>query len=488
MNPDPRIVAAARLREPAYPHKPPFNPGVRYPEYRGECGAEENLVYEQVRESFRLLGMDRGAYGTADWNPLSEIVRPGDRVVLKPNLLAQGHGLRPDEWIQVITHGSVIRTVIDYVELALKGQGEIAVIDGPQYDSDWDQIVSRSGLQEVVDDRARSAGVPVRLIDLRDARQEVRDAVICDRIKLASDPMGGVEIDLGSESALVGHNGSGRYYGSDYDQSETNRHHSNGRHEYRISKTAASCDVFINLPKLKTHKKVGATLCMKNLVGINMGRNWLPHHTDGDPSHGGDQFPTASAKGQVERAFVRWMQRHSLRRRGMQYVYRLAKKGGKGVFGGTHEVVRHGNWHGNDTCWRMVLDINRCLLYGDGDSFPTASPKRYFGVVDGVIGGDGDGPACPDSHPAGVIVAGYNPVAIDCVASRLMGFDPMRLRQLAGAFDPHPLPLADFSYNDLRVVSNNEDWNQPIDRIPSSSTFHFKPHFGWVGQIEAGAH
>lgn len=481
---NPAVVAAARLPQAEYPKKAPFHPDSMYPEYRGKVGEETNGVYAGVRQSFQLLGMDAANYGSAEWNPLGEVVRPGDRVVIKPNLLAHAHGLRPDEWLQVITHGSVVRAVVDYVALALRGKGEISVMDGPQYDSDWDQIIERSGLGDVVRHCASVAGVPVSLLDLRDYQQEVRGEVICKRAQLPSDPLGGVAIDLGTKSAFEGHHGAGKYFGSDYDQSETNRHHSGGRHEYRISRSAASADVFINVPKLKTHKKVGVTLCMKNLVGINVGRNWLPHHTDGDPSTGGDQFPGPSVKGKLERSVIRQLQRQTLRVPGMQRVYQLAKVGGKPIFGRTNEVVRHGNWHGNDTCWRMVLDINRCLMYGDGEIFPLPSAKRFFAVVDGVVGGDGDGPACPDAYPAGVIVAGRNPVAVDCSATRLMGFDPNRVPQLMHAFDPHPMPLAGFRYEDIRMVSDERNWNGPLESIPADSTFRFKPHFGWVGYIE----
>jgi uncharacterized protein (DUF362 family) len=482
---DPSLVSAIRLAHPDYPERPPFHPGVRYPEYKGELGQEENHVYESVRESLHLLGMDAVHYGSPEWNPLGEIVRPGNRVVLKPNLISQGHALRPDEWMQVITHGSVVRAVIDYVLLALKGEGVISIIDGPQYDSDWDEIMTRTGLDEVARHCSRVSGVEIKLIDLRDYRQEVRDEVICNRVTLPSDPLGGVEINLGGDSALANHGGSGRYFGSDYDQGETNRHHSGGRHEYRISRTAASADVFINIPKLKTHKKVGVTLCMKNLVGINMGRNWLPHHTDGDPSNGGDQFPSPTAKSHIERSVVRWLQRQSLRVPGVTWLYRFAKVGGKRVFGQTNEVIRHGNWHGNDTCWRMVHDINRCFLNGDGKSFPIVpSPKRYFAVVDGVVGGQGNGPTCPETYPSGVIMAGFNPVAVDCSAARLMGFNPHRLPQFARAFDAHRLPLADFPYDAIRLVSNEPAWNNSLEAIPTETTFHFKPHFGWTGHIE----
>ena len=320
---------------------------------------------------------------------------------------------------------------------------------------------------------------------MREYRQEVQGEVICSRTPLPSDPLGGAEIDLGNMSLFAGHGGAGHYYGSDYNQQETNWHHSQGRHEYRISRTAASADVFINLPKLKTHKKVGVTFSLKNLVGINVGRNWLPHHTDGSCCGGGDQFPEPSIKTHSERLMVRWLQRQVCRYPWLAGLYRVSKTLGKRIFGRTDQVIRHGNWHGNDTAWRMVLDINRCFLYSDGHSFPTAKARRYFSLIDGVIGGDGDGPTSADSYPAGIVVAGFNPVAVDCAAARFMGFDPLRLAQLRNAFGQHPLPLADFPYEGIQVISNSPPWNGKLTEIPADATLNFKPHFGWVGQMES---
>jgi uncharacterized protein (DUF362 family) len=446
---------------------------------------DSNDVYQAVRECLRILGMDESNYDTASWNPLGTVVRPGDRVILKPNFLAEGHALRRSEWIQVITHGSLIRAVLDYVFLALDGRGEVYVADGPQYDSDWDLILTRTGTRDVVAYCTAQWGMPIELIDLRDYKQELRGDVIYRRGALSSDPRGGVEVNLGDSSAFNGHTGSGRYYGSDYDQAETNFHHSAGRHDYRISATAARADVFVNLPKLKTHKKVGVTLCLKNLVGINVGRNWLPHHTDGTPSEGGDQFPQRSVKAATERAVVRWLQRGALRSSAIASLYRIAKAIGKPVFGTTGQVTRHGNWSGNDTAWRMVLDINRCLVYSGGSAFPTPVRKRYFALVDGIVGGEGDGPACPDPTASGVVIAGANPVAVDCVSARLMGFDVMSVMYLRQAFIPHALPLADFRYDEVQVVSNEPSWRGPLSHM--RDTFHFKPHFGWVGAIECYA-
>ena len=82
------------------------------------------------------------------------------------------------------------------------------------------------------------------------------------------------------------------------------KYHLDGRHEYLLAGSAIGCDVLINLPKLKTHKKAGVTLSLKNLVGINTDKNWLPHHTEGYPPGGGIEHPQPNAKHRIERRLV----------------------------------------------------------------------------------------------------------------------------------------------------------------------------------------
>jgi uncharacterized protein (DUF362 family) len=479
------VTAAFRLPSASYGSAPPFHPGEEYPEYCGGSLGGRNDVYEGVRQLLRMLGLDEPRYGTAAWNPLGEIVRPGDRVVVKPNFISHAHRHLSDQWEQVVTHGSLIRAVVDYVLIALDGRGEICIADGPQLDADWDEIQRRTGTKQVCEWYQTSGSVPVRLLDLRDTWEDVRGDVLYGTSALPGDPAGAVEVDLASRSRFHGHAGAGRYYGATYDQAETNRHHSEGRHEYRISKTAASADVLINLPKMKTHKKTGVTLCLKNLVGVNSGRNWLPHHTDGDPSNGGDQFREPSLRSRSERWGVRSLERLTLSSpKVFAPIYRIAKWLGTPFFGHTGQVIRSGNWHGNDTCWRMVQDINRCLSYSDGEVFPTHCRKRFFAIVDGVVGGDVEGPASPDRYEAGVLIAGVNPVAVDCATTRLMGFDPMRIPMLRESFAPSDLPLAPFSYDDITLRSNRPEWEGPLGNLKDQDTYHFQAHFGWQGAIE----
>lgn len=54
----------------------------------------------------------------------------------------------------------------------------------------------------------------------------------------------------------------------------------------------------------------------------------------------------------------------------------------------------------------------------------------YLTIVDGITGMEGMGPAEGMPVPMGIILAGENPVALDAVAARIMGFDPEQIRYL----------------------------------------------------------
>jgi len=50
-----------------------------------------------------------------------------------------------------------------------------------------------------------------------------------------------------------------------------------------------------------------------------------------------------------------------------------------------------------------------------------------FAVMDGTFAGDGPGPRCMVPHVKGYILASADQVAIDAIAAKMMGFDPLRL-------------------------------------------------------------
>jgi uncharacterized protein (DUF362 family) len=480
-------VVACRAQRAAYPESAPFHPDTAYPELPfPETSASPNAAYEAVRRALHLAGLDQGAFGTARWNPLGEVIRPGETVVLKPNLVKEDHPRDPRGSAYVLTHGSVIRAVADYVVIALGGRGTICLADAPQTDSSWQKIVAVLQLDRLAEFYA-SRGVRFELVDLRQEEWTHRDGVVLARRKLAGDPRGYVAFDLAKGSEFHGHRGEGKYYGADYVTSEVNAHHAGARHEYLISGSAIAADVFINLPKLKTHKKAGITCSLKNLVGINGDKNWLPHHTLGAPGEGGDEVPSLTWRRRLERGGVRLMRKTALAVPGVgPRLFHRVKRAGTVAFGDTETVVRSGNWHGNDTTWRMCLDLNKVLLHGsaDGTLRPPGARKRYLSLVDGIVAGEGRGPMNPDPVPAGVILFGTDPAAVDAVAATFMGFDVEKIPIVREAFHARGWPVTDVRRADIEVVSDEPAWSRPLAAIDPDALFRFRPHFGWQGHIE----
>ena len=137
-----RRVAASFSSPAGYSTTAPYHPAEPYPDYQfpAHLGDRPNSAYAGVRQCFRLLGLDQANFGTSNWNPLGSFIAPGQTVLLKPNFIKESRSDRAGEWLQIITHGSVIRAVVDYAWLALGGKGRIIVADGPQTDSDFDLI------------------------------------------------------------------------------------------------------------------------------------------------------------------------------------------------------------------------------------------------------------------------------------------------------------------------------------------------------------
>jgi uncharacterized protein (DUF362 family) len=473
-----------------YPSKAPYSSGSDYPEYPfGPMAIADgaNHAYDGVRDSLRLLDLDADHYGQKGWNPMGEIIRPGNTVVLKPNFIRDFRETQLGHDDCLITHGSVIRAALDYVYIALKGKGRIIIADAPQNDADFDVIRRITGLDEIQEFYRQHAGFEVEVYDLRPEKSRKVDGVVVDHERLAGDPAGYVKVNLGKHSAFsdISHL-CHLLYGAEYNTSELRSHHHDDIHEYLISKTVLEADCVINLPKLKTHKKTGITVSMKNLVGINGNKNWLPHHREGTPAQGGDQFADDGIKHRIERgAMACFRNLFPLFGPLRGVIAKPVKALGKSIFGDTNtNTIRSGNWYGNDTTWRMVIDLNRILMYADKNGYLKDCPaRRMFCIVDGIVGGEGNGPLDPNPKPAGIVLTVTNPVAVDLVCARLMGFDYKRLPVLRQAFDNHSLPIAAFEHDELICKSNDEQFDRSLDEFDGIS-LAFKPHFGWQRHIE----
>src|SRR6267142_58528 len=61
--------------------------------------------------------------------------------------------------------------------------------------------------------------------------------------------------------------------------------------------------------------------------------------------------------------------------------------------------------------------------------------RGLFAVMDGTFAGDGPGPRCMVPYAKDVILASSDQVAIDAMAAKLMGFDPMSIKFIRMAHD-----------------------------------------------------
>jgi uncharacterized protein (DUF362 family) len=486
----PRRVSIGRARKIAYPRGAPYHPQERYPEYPFQSAlSEENFAYEAVRESLRLMNLDAENAGTGAWNPLRGVVPPGGRVVIKPNLVRHCHD-KLKETDCLLTHGSVIRAICDYVVIALGNRGKITIADTPIDTGDFDQICQLAGLLEIADFIRNTTQIDVQLLDLR-TEQLITDDLLTVRksISLPGDPEGYAIIDFKGSSALHELDGPetnyytlGDHTVSHLDPNERGRgqpnaHHNQETHQYKVGKTILEADTVISAAKLKTHRKGGVTLNMKNMIGIICGKEYIPHHRPGSPQDGGDAYPQQPPPGYVRRRLLRkkvgsllsgHARLYDLVRFGiMERIYRVMPR---------KEHVDWGDWPGNDTIWRTTVDINRALLYADADGVLQPEPQRsYFAIIDGIVGMDGEGPTGGNPRSAGLVIAGDDPVACDAVAARIMGFDPGKLRVLERADQPtsHALASSDLSEVSIFDEGGERDLN-----------LHFEPARGWRGAIE----
>jgi uncharacterized protein (DUF362 family) len=483
------IVAVYRAAEGAYPSSPPYHPSEQYPEYPfRRLSAKPNFAYEAVRGALRLAGLDAERFGTASWNPLADIISAGDMVVIKPNMVRDFHEEVQSGTEALITHASVVRAVVDYVYLALGKKGRVVIADSPQNDADWDGLWRAFRFDSLLASYKELA--PEFEIDIYDVRKEAvvsRNGVVIKRYQRPGDPLGYSTIDVGEDSEFEGvPERFGKFYGSEYDVSQTNRHHQHARHEYNIANTFLTADVIVNVPKLKTHKKSGITAWIKSVIGICGDKNWLPHHTQGSPGGGGDQFAEDNLKRKTEQRLTAGV-KSVVKRTGTVggLLGSVLRKSGTYVFGDTNkDTVRSGNWHGNDTIWRTVLDLHKCWVYADKAGVLRLTPQRRFiCIVDSIVAGEGNGPLAPDPKAAGVCIVGFDPIATDTTCAVLMGFDPEKLPILTRAKSTKRFPLGRVAQDEISVVSNFRSWNGGVKEI--SETLEFKPHFGWKGHIEA---
>jgi len=444
---------------------------------------DKNAEYRNVKDYlaalFFNLGLDRENYNKSEWNPLKEIISPGETVLIKPNFVKDAHAEGGNIW-SIIVHPEIIKNLCPFIYKALRGYGRIIIADAPQHETDFENLLKITGLLKFKKEFQEKYNFEIEIYDLRQEMVFYENGIITKRKKLKGDPLGYVKIDLNGDSEFKEiEKFCINLRGADYNYDETIKHHIKGKHEYLISKTILSADTIISIPKLKTHKKVGVTLNIKNMVGILGDKNWMPHYRFGSIKEGGDEYKRKTFKNFLYSHLKNLGRRFLKNRNG---VIKILAKFGK--FLQDDMLVqefdsRAGNWYGNDTTWRAALDLNKIILYADKNGkMQSAKQRKYLSIIDGIIAGEGNGPLIPKEKKCGLLIAGFDPVLTDLVATKLMGFDFKKLPILKNALNLKRYKLSDFGVDDILIKFNNDELNNK-NFNELNKNFHFTPSKGW---------
>jgi uncharacterized protein (DUF362 family) len=429
-----------------------FNPKVsiaRLPSSSYPAGTDDN---NPVSQALSRLADDMG---WSDGNsPFGNVIPSDARVLIKPNLvLHRNEG--PGGTDCLVTHPSLIRAA---VEAALRSQAaEVLVGDAPIQGCDFGILMRESGLQAWAAERMKRDS---RFKGIRDFRRTT--CVLVHGVRVAEENLQSagefILFDLGRESLLEPVSGnSNRFRVAWYDPRLMANTHHRGVHQYLVARAVVDADVIINLPKLKTHKKAGITCALKNLIGINGNKEYLPHHRVGGSAHGGDCYPgNGIVKSALEYVTDRQNLSSSYTTATMWHLFVALLARTSRLQG--DRLGTDGSWHGNDTIWRTCLDLNRILLYGGRDRTTNSGvmnneiQRRVIHIADAIIAGQGNGPLAPDPLALGYLLGGNNASAVDWVGAHLLAYDPEKIPLLRHAFDFFRWPIANFPSHSVRVT------------------------------------
>jgi uncharacterized protein (DUF362 family) len=425
-----------------------------------------------IREALGAAGL-----GMSDPNaPLADLITPGMTVLLKPNWVLHknigGHGTAC-----MVTHPAFLLEVLR--EVARARPGRVVIGDAPISTCEWNQILTPE-FRVRMEALASASDVQLEFVDFR-RTTALTDCVGNGFRTEIRDESRYVRFDLTTSSLLepVSHPG-GRFRITNYDPRILSKTHAPGRHQYLLCREAFEADVILSLPKLKTHCKAGLTGALKNLVGLNGNKENLPHHRVGGTAWGGDCYRGLAPRKRLAEFCLDHANR-LIGQPGYEVWHRLAFARWRG-FGAFDSLGVEGAWHGNDTVWRMVLDLNRILLYGRTDGTMADDPqRRLYSLTDAIICGEGEGPLAPRPRTLGAVTFASSAPAADAVHAILLGFDPQRIALVRESFGNFRWPLGG-DIGEVRAVLGDVQFS--LDELADNHPIDALPPRGWIGHIE----
>lgn len=411
----------------------------------------------------------------------NEVLHPGQTVLIKPNLVSDINYNKQGGIYCLYTQPEVIEPVVEYICQALKGTGTIIIGDAPVQECNFENL---RGIHEIAK-KYQNCITDIEVLDFRELfsviEGGIHKAVINKKAK-------GKIVNLGKDSAFYGEDDNvlKKLRITNYDPRILPQHHKGNIQEYYISDYVLKADVIVNMPKPKAHRKAGMTGALKNFIGINIRKEFLPHHTFGSVERGGDEYLKQNIfhdfqSKLLDRKNIFEAENKFLYAKLLRYPIRALSAIIK-VMGPSYS---EGSWYGNNTISRTILDVNRVVLYANKEGIICDEPQRNIIILaDMIVSGEGEGPLLPSPKDVGMILAGTNPVCFDEVVSTLMGFDYKKIPSIILAQNAKDR-LALINDETAIISSNSSQYDKKtIDMMSKSDLLYFTPSEGWKGHIE----
>ncbi len=144
----------------------------------------------------------------------------------------------------------------------------------------------------------------------------------------------------------------------------------------------------------------------------------------------------------------------------------------KNMFGcvpGQHKLNAHGKFQTQEKFAEALLDV--CLYMKPG-----------LVLMDGIIAMEGNGPAAGSPVDLGVLLASTDSVALDTVASCIVGYDPLKIPVLKIAHDKN-IGMTDM--NNIELVGDPiNDFKKDIKKGQMKISYKFTPLINLTGSIK----
>lgn len=456
-----------------------YSPSESYPEYPfTHLSTNTNRVYQGVRNCLAQCGLDEANFGKKSWNPLGEYVRKKDNVFLLCNFVYHRRSSESlSEFYAKCTHASVIRALIDYVYIATGPEGTISFGNAPLQSCDFQKILVDTGAASMLQ-FYNNININVTAKDLRlfTNKRSILGNISSSETRDEEDAML-ISLD---EKSLLNNLYSGMkeiaFRISDYNPERIQKFHHYNYHKYIIHKEILNSDVVLSVPKLKTHEKVGLTVGLKGFVGTVGHKDCLAHHRFGPPQKNGDEYPDSGKLQILASRFHDFAQKRNYPKSISPLLDIIDKNTGR-FLRKCLKKIRSGAWSGNDTAWRMTLDLARIIHKADSKGkLIRGIPRKNIVFIDGVIGGEGNGPLSPQPVDSRCMIFSDNVVFGDIISCKLMGWDKNKIPLIHNAIDNEYL-YSNGEQNGSKCVMNG----QLVDAeyIQSILGRKFIPSDGW---------